>query len=131
MSDAQTVLLARLNSQTAITNLLQSPICFGFTPNQKGFPHITLTTLGSELIDSASTYVSLRTTSIQVDCWASEYTTARNIANLVTDALHRWKDANTTPKVRDCRLVSDTDLNQPEERIYRVSLDFELFTQGY
>lgn len=60
--------------------------------------------------------------SIQVDCWSMTYSGSKNLANMVRKVM----EESTT---YDATMVGESDIFEPEGRIYRVSQDYSCW--GY
>jgi hypothetical protein len=85
----------------------------------------TLPAVTYQQIAHADANVTLRTAYAQVDCWASSYAEVRAIASQVAGAMHLFRGtaANTTVSIRH---TTETDLFEPDTKLYRISQDYTL-----
>lgn len=62
---------------------------------------------------------------IQIDCWATSYVTAKQMAEAVRQSLEGWRQAaGANEAIRGTFLDGDRDLYEPDTKLHRVSSDF-------
>jgi len=102
-------------------------------PQSPTLPAITLQRVSNQTVISQDG-PGMERPRIQVDCWASTYLAARELAAAVKACLcpSRHETPNYVRTVDDVRIEavmpeSDRDLYEDDTQIYRVSMDFFVF----
>jgi hypothetical protein len=81
--DMQGALRARLLANTEVAAMVSRRIEWLLRPQGQALPAITLTTVSDDRPDTMKGFAAMRSTRVQVDCWAQEYATARALAEAV------------------------------------------------
>lgn len=105
-------------------------VSMGFWQANESLPRIKLTLSGEERHNTARGYGGLMSTRLAVHIFAQTAYDSLLIKAEVVKALHQWYDDDTEPMVKSCEVETVTQLDQPEERFYRFTVDLLLQTLG-
>ncbi len=95
----------------------------------EAFPAITFLQVGSVNVRTLGNNRRCRRPRVQLDCWASKPSEARTVAEAVIAALDGFSGTlgglGGLPVV-SCLLQNDMALADPDPKLYRVMLEFEI-----
>lgn len=86
-------------------------------PQNPTLPAITYSRVSGVPIVSLDGMSGLDCVRLQIDCWASTYLAAKNLATQV----------RTEMATLNALLLLDVDGYEPDEKVYRVTMDFSLW----
>lgn len=113
-----------LAGSSALTTLVGERLQWGFREQATALPAVTLTKISGGPLYADEGEVGLGENRVQIDCWASSFTSATAVARAVKDVLSGYFDANFRYIALDAeRDMREGGANQ-EEYEYRVSMDF-------
>jgi hypothetical protein len=133
MPDLETVLYTRLSGFAGLSALVSSRVYPLEPPQNPTAPYVTYQRVDEQVLMGMTQDHGMTAPMVQVDCWGETYASARSVAAQVRSALKRWSDAATNPVVLDSFLRSSRDMgrdgevNDAEPRLFRMSLDFEIW----
>jgi len=122
MSILEPNIFSVLTGDAAVSALVGTRVYPIKLPHEPTYPAITYSRVASEKVNAFDGYKGLEDARIQVDCWASTYAQAKDLAEKVISAM-----INATPF--KARVASDTDLYDDDTGTYRVSVDFYIWYQ--
>jgi hypothetical protein len=118
----ETKLVTLLAGTVGVSNLVGARIYPATLPQNPTLPAITYMRVTSGPVYSITGYSGLDNPHMQIDCWASTYSAAKALRAAVLTAI----DGATTLKGV---LISDQDMYEDDVMIYRVSMDFSLWSK--
>jgi hypothetical protein len=121
MSDAATLIKARLSAATGVTNIINGRMFLYQAPQAVTLPCVTYFQVTGEIFNSLSGPANLNRERWQIDCWAGRYSEAVTLANAVKTAmLATGTDMETV-------LISRLSQFEEEEGLHRVILDMAIW----
>lgn len=111
-----------LSGAPAITAEVSERIYGVPAPQAREFPALLLQRI-SEVTDLQT---DGRQTRIQVDCYAYQHTTADNLADAVESVLAGFRGTVGGCDIQFIKPINTVDFYDPESRIYRTAVDFNV-----
>ena len=124
MADVETVLFTRLTTHAGLAALVSVRVYPMLLPQAPTMPAVTYQRIDGVRESGMTQEHGMAHPRIQVDSWASTYAGAKAVAGQVRAALQRWSDSSTTPEILDSFIEGDTDMQEPELKLFRCSMDF-------
>lgn len=118
----ETAIYSVLSADTTITAATSSRIYPVVMPQNVTFPAITYQRINSNPVNDLGGYSNLTNPHIAVNCWATRYDEAKELAEDVHDAINT---ANTFKAI----LLNDMDGYDPDTGLFFVSQDFSCWSQ--
>ncbi|HUT92365.1 MAG TPA: DUF3168 domain-containing protein [Thermoguttaceae bacterium] len=132
MATLETIIQARLEATTALTNAVSTRIYRYQRPRASALPAVTFQRINTHISNYSTGALTTKNATFQVDAWAADMDTCRTVADAVTTALSGWSSTGTTPAFKMVHQVSDYDLSTPptdgdDVMMYRISQDYLLW----
>ena len=129
-ADLRSVLLA----SAGVTGIVSQRVSWAERPQGSALPALVLTQISGAptyVLRGPSNYTEAR---VQVDCWASTFLAARQLADAVRAALSGFSGVRGSTRFHGVFLDAERDLRDAEtdgaERFFRVSQDFMVHHSG-
>lgn len=122
MSTLEEKIFDQLSADTAIAAAVSTRIYPVIAPQNAAYPHVTYQRISGGQVNSLDGYGGTENPRIQIDCWAETYAAAKSLAKAVMDSM---LEATAFTAL----MISDQDLSELDQPIYRVSMDFSCWHQ--
>lgn len=121
-------LIARLLATSGVTNLVSQRVYPGRRPQGSSLPTITLSRISGAPMYTDDGETGLASARVQVDCWGTTYTSAKNAARAAIDSFSAYFGSSGGYTFQYVLLDAERDFSEPgadsAEYLYRTSLDF-------
>jgi hypothetical protein len=94
-----------------------------FVPEAAAFPALCYSRVSGYRVNTLSGYSGEENPLIQIDCWATAYTAAKELSTAVHSAMEVAPDFKAL-------LISDMDLSERDLGLYRISMDFSCWNRS-
>jgi len=120
-----TELRAHLKADAGVTAIAGPRVEWAKVPQGMTMPAVILHAISAPPLYTMRGRVSLIGELVQIDCWASTFLVARNLAAAVTDALDQLTEPPLQAIIENQR--SDLDTAEGRSDLYRASLDVRVW----
>lgn len=127
-------LIARLLATTGVSALVGSRVYPGSVPQGATMPAVVVNVISGGPLYADDGEVGLDNTRVQIDCWATTYSSAKTVARAVRDSLSAF--VGTVSGVTFPYILLDVtrDLREPganqSEYRYRTNMDFIVWSES-
>jgi len=94
-----------------------------FVPEDAAFPSLSYSRVSGYRVNTLMGYSGEENPLIQIDCWATSYTAAKELSTAVHSAME------AAPNFK-ALLISDMDLSERDLGLYRISMDFSCWNRS-
>ena len=116
---------ARLNGFAGLSSLVSTRIYPDVMPDLPVYPAVTYHQISSSSAKGALSDPPLVRSVFQVTAWAKSRIDARQVADQIRKSLDRYRQVTiASVKVDDCFYEDDSDLYDPDTKIYFVPVTF-------
>jgi uncharacterized protein DUF3168 len=126
-------LIALLLGDTALAALIAQRIFPASRPQASPLPAVTLQRIGGGPLYADDGEVGLEEARLQIDCWGSTYTSAKQVARAVTRRLSGFDGPVGITVFQSIELDAERDLREPGSNAadypFRASLDFIIWSE--
>lgn len=116
----------RLINHSGVIGIVASRIYPLTLPQNTAYPALTYFKVSDVPEHAMGADADIKTTRIQVSCWADTYNVAKALEAQVKLALSRYRSGY----IKDCFLEGSIDLYDSGEGIYQIPVDFIVFYGG-
>lgn len=116
----------RLTTYAGLAALVGARVYPVILPQSPALPAVTYTKVTNEHVQSHGGASGLAMPRFQVDSWATTYASAKAVAEQVRLALLGFRGAVAGVLIGGVLAETETDVYEPETRIYRVSQDYRI-----
>ena len=129
---------ARLAAHAGLAALVSTRIYAGLVPSTGAYPCVSFFAVGEDLLPAGTASPTLRSTRIQVDCWArdadpgetSGYTAGLAIRDQVLAALDRWNGAGPPLVMQVFTENAGLYVPDPDLLVHHFAVDFTVWWQA-
>ena len=123
----QSMLFDRLTTESGVSALVGARVYPGLLPQKATYPAISYGRVSNSGQWGTGTH---RESRFQFDCWAKTNVDVVALSAAVKGGLEEWGDVDGGYVVKMAWIVNELDDYDPEEDLYRITLDCMLITSG-
>jgi Protein of unknown function (DUF3168) len=127
-------LTTKLLATSGVTALVSDRVYPGRRPQASPLPAITLSTISGGPVYTNDGETGLATARVQIDCWGSTWTSAKEVARAVTAALSAFFGESDGTTFQYVLLDSEREFSEGgsnnAEYLYRRDLDFTVWYEN-
>ncbi len=122
----ETIIFSKLTSVAGLTDLVKTRIFPLLAPQDITKPFVTFQRISSGRVKNLQGASFTAQTRFQIDCYATSYISARQIAEQLRLALDGWSDYTANPAIKGSSLITDSDfsITETDPKLYRVMMEF-------
>lgn len=109
-----------LLAASALTAIVGERVAAGVLPEGTTRPYVTYSLVSAQRAGSLSAPGTLRNARMQISCWSTTYTQAKQIAQAAQDAIE-------ASVLFDAVFNGDQDLYDPSTKLHYVALDYSIW----
>lgn len=134
MAEIEDALVSRLLATTGLTDLISTGRVYHvILPQKPTLPAVVYALVSRERFPLMTADAGVIRSRFQIDAYVAEgagTATLKSIASKIRGALNRWHSTGASVVVQDVYLENETDIYEFDVRMYRVSQDYYVWSEG-
>lgn len=131
MATIETAIVERLRTSALVVGLVQNRIAPWDGNQAESLPRISFFRVSTNREHHLLGSSGFAHASIQIDCWAERYSTAKDLGEAVRRCLDGYRGTSAGHYVSNCEIIQDRDLPQRlatgrETSLYRVLQEYRI-----
>ncbi len=117
----------RLDGHAGLTALVASRIYPVMSPQNPTTPYVTYQRISTDRVSLLGEDTDIARPRFQISAWSTDRDEVVSVAAQIRDAFQRYSGTNASIVILDSYLENESDLYEPDTKLYQIPVDFEIW----